>query len=217
MIKTRMRSDGGTKRRKSSKDAEPSKVSKSKESKSSSSSKGTQSQHKSFGKSTQAEEQKFKAADTEMHQDQENESGHIDDQPDNKAAPQHDWFQKPDKTPTPDRVWNKSKSVDFRPSQKWISTIAKECYKERQHPRTFDELIGTPIDFSAFVMNRLKIDNMTQEILVGPAFNLLKGTCKSFAEHEFISKNVTKLSIIDLIGTIQKGVNIRLILASHYR
>nr|GEU51865.1 hypothetical protein [Tanacetum cinerariifolium] len=66
-----------------------------------------------------------------------------------------------------------------------ISTIAKECYKERQPPCTFDELMGTPIDFSAFVMNRLKIDNLTQEILVRPSFNLLKGTCKSFVELEY--------------------------------
>nr|GEW64045.1 hypothetical protein [Tanacetum cinerariifolium] len=49
----------------------------------------------------------------------------------------------------------------------------------------FDELMGTPIDFSAYVMNRLKIDNLTQEILVGLAFNLLKGTCKSFAKLEY--------------------------------
>nr|GEZ55680.1 hypothetical protein [Tanacetum cinerariifolium] len=77
-------------KKKSSKDAETSKGSKSNESKLSSSSKGTQSQHKSFGKSTPAEEPKFKAVDTEMQQDQENESGHIDDQSDNEAAPKHD-------------------------------------------------------------------------------------------------------------------------------
>ncbi|GJW70817.1 hypothetical protein Tco_0127734 [Tanacetum coccineum] len=163
------------------KDVEPSKGSKSKESKSSSSSKGTQSQPKSLGKSTQAEEPEFEATDTEMQQDQGNKSCHIDDQPDNEAAPKHDWFQKPDKPPTPDRAWNKSKSVDFRPPQKWISTIAKA----RQPPRTFDELMGTPIDFSAYVMNHHKIDNLTQEILVRSAFNLLKGSCKSFAELEY--------------------------------
>nr|GEX23861.1 hypothetical protein [Tanacetum cinerariifolium] len=83
-------SDRGTKIKKSSKDAEPSKSSKLKESKSSSSFKGTQSQSKSLGKSTQAEKPEFEAADTEMQQDQKNESGHIDDQPDNKAAPKHD-------------------------------------------------------------------------------------------------------------------------------
>ncbi|GJS40770.1 hypothetical protein Tco_0565813 [Tanacetum coccineum] len=123
-------SDRGTKRRKSSKDVEPSKGSKS-----SSSFKGTQSQPKSSGKSTQAEEPEFEAADTE----------------------------KSNKPPTPDRAWNKSKSIDFRPPHKWISTIAKE----RQPPCTFDELMRTPIDFSAYVMNRLKIENLTKEILVG--------------------------------------------------
>nr|GEW73265.1 hypothetical protein [Tanacetum cinerariifolium] len=116
-------SERGIKRRKSSKDAEPSKGSKSKESKSSSSSKGTQSQPKSLG-----------------------------------------------------------------PPQKWISTIAKA----RQPPCTFDKLMGTTIDFSAYVMNRLKIDNLNQEILVGCGFNLLKGTCKSFAELKYHFKECYK-------------------------
>ncbi|GJR23787.1 hypothetical protein Tco_0972314 [Tanacetum coccineum] len=153
-------SNRGTKRRKSSKDAEQSKGSNSKESKSSSSSKGTQSQLKSSGKSTQAKELEFEVADTEMQQDQGIESGH---------------------PPTPDHAWNESKSIDSQPPQKWINTIAKA----RQPPRTFNELMDTPIDFSAYIMNRLKIDNLTQEILVGPAFNLLKGSCKSLAELEY--------------------------------
>nr|GEV57471.1 retrotransposon protein, putative, Ty3-gypsy subclass [Tanacetum cinerariifolium] len=64
----------------------------------------------------------------------------------------------------------------------------------KQPPRTFDELMGmgTPIDFLAYVMNRLKIDNLTQEILVGPGFNLLKGTCKSFAKLKFHFKECYK-------------------------
>ncbi|GJT45720.1 hypothetical protein Tco_0954435 [Tanacetum coccineum] len=44
-------------------------------------------------------------------------------------------------------------------------------------PLTFDELMATPIDFSKYVMNQLKIDHLTNEILVGPVYNLLKGTC----------------------------------------
>nr|GEU41906.1 hypothetical protein [Tanacetum cinerariifolium] len=63
----------------------------------------------------------------------------------------------------------------------WISTIAKA----RQPPHTSNELMGTPIDFSTYVMNRLKINNPTQEILVRLAFNLLKGTCKSFVKLEY--------------------------------
>ncbi|GJY38269.1 hypothetical protein Tco_0424633 [Tanacetum coccineum] len=38
---------------------------------------------------------------------------------------------------------------------------------------------------TAFVMNQLNITNMTQELLIGPAFNLLKGTCKSRTELEY--------------------------------
>ncbi|GJV33480.1 hypothetical protein Tco_1393880 [Tanacetum coccineum] len=37
-----------------------------------------------------------------MQRDQGNESGHLDDQPDNEAAPKHDWFLTSDKPPTPD-------------------------------------------------------------------------------------------------------------------
>ncbi|GKB57177.1 hypothetical protein Tco_0913363 [Tanacetum coccineum] len=52
-------------------------------------------------------------------------------------------------------------------------------------PLTFDELMSTPIDFSAYAMHNLKINNLKHEILIGPAFNLLKGTCKSFVELEY--------------------------------
>nr|GEU73487.1 hypothetical protein [Tanacetum cinerariifolium] len=65
-------SDRGTKRRKSSKDAESSRDSRSKENKSSSTSKhANQSQHKSFGKSAHAEEPSHTVEDSSMQQDQE--------------------------------------------------------------------------------------------------------------------------------------------------
>ncbi|GKE39313.1 hypothetical protein Tco_1462718 [Tanacetum coccineum] len=46
----------------------------------------------------------------------------------------------------------------------------------------FDELMATPIDFFKYAMNRLKIDNLTQAYLVGPVYELLKGTCTSIIE-----------------------------------
>ncbi|GJZ56663.1 hypothetical protein Tco_0612157 [Tanacetum coccineum] len=52
-------------------------------------------------------------------------------------------------------------------------------------PLIFDELMATPIDFSKFVMNRLKIDKLTKAYLVGPVYNLLKGTCHSSIELEY--------------------------------
>nr|GEV24726.1 hypothetical protein [Tanacetum cinerariifolium] len=149
--------DRGLKKQKTSKDAEPPKGSKIKES-TSSPSKGTKSQPKSFGKSVQTEELMFETVDTEMPQDQE---GDIEDQPNVEATLIDDWFKKPNKPMTPDLDWNDGKSIDFRQPQKWISNISKA----RQPPRMFDEIISTPIDFLAYVMHKLKIDNLTQEIL----------------------------------------------------
>nr|GEW35877.1 hypothetical protein [Tanacetum cinerariifolium] len=138
----------------------------------------TKSQPKSSGKSVQTEELVFETANTEMPQDQR---GDMEDQPNVKITPKSDWFKKPNKPLTLDRAWNNGKSINSRPPQKWISNIAKAS----QPPCMFDELMSTPIDFSAYVMHNLKIDNLTQEILVGPAFNLLKGTCKRFVELEY--------------------------------
>ncbi|GKE94284.1 hypothetical protein Tco_1579139, partial [Tanacetum coccineum] len=45
--------------------------------------------------------------------------------------------------------------------------------------------MATPIDFSKYVLNGIKIENLTQDILLGPAFNLLKGTCSSSIELEY--------------------------------
>ncbi|GKE71483.1 hypothetical protein Tco_1529555, partial [Tanacetum coccineum] len=98
-----------------------------------------------------------------------------------EAAPKNDWFKKPKRPLTPDPDWNKRQHVDFRPPETWISVIAHA----EKPPTSFYELMDTPIDFSAFVMNRLNITNLTQELLVGLTFNLLKGTCKSRTELEY--------------------------------
>ncbi|GKA21714.1 hypothetical protein Tco_0701703 [Tanacetum coccineum] len=155
---------------------------KSKESKSTSSSKGTSHlQHKSSGKSAHAEEPSHTVDDSGVQQNQEFDTGNNDEQPDDEAASKVDWYKKPEQPPTPDPDWDKRQHVDFRPPQTWISNIARA----EKPPTSFDELMDTPIDFSAFVMNRLNITNLTQELLVGPAFNLLKGTCKSRTELEY--------------------------------
>ncbi|GJU77822.1 hypothetical protein Tco_1274892 [Tanacetum coccineum] len=57
---------------------------------------------------------------------------------------------------------------------------------------SFNELIDTPLDFSAFVMNRLKVDTLTPELLVGPTFELMKGSCKSLVELEYFLEEVYK-------------------------
>ncbi|GKE62622.1 hypothetical protein Tco_1512989 [Tanacetum coccineum] len=48
--------------------------------------------------------------------------------------------------------------------------------------KDFDELMSTLLDFSGYILNGLKIENLTQEIMLGPAFRLLKGTRCNYAE-----------------------------------
>ncbi|GJX79292.1 hypothetical protein Tco_0327441 [Tanacetum coccineum] len=45
--------------------------------------------------------------------------------------------------------------------------------------------MSTLIDFNAFVINRLQISELTQDILVGPAYNILKDTCKSYVKLDY--------------------------------
>ncbi|GJU37138.1 hypothetical protein Tco_1185492 [Tanacetum coccineum] len=45
--------------------------------------------------------------------------------------------------------------------------------------------MATLIDFYKYVLNQLKIDNLTQDLLLGPAYNLLKGICTNNIELEY--------------------------------
>ncbi|GJV46742.1 hypothetical protein Tco_1436954 [Tanacetum coccineum] len=58
--------------------------------------------------------------------------------------------------------------------------------------KDFDELLSTPIDFSGYILNGLKIKNLTQEIPLGLAFKLLKGTRSNYAELEYDFKECYK-------------------------
>ncbi|GKC60459.1 hypothetical protein Tco_1088057, partial [Tanacetum coccineum] len=175
-------SDRGLKKRKTSKDAEPTKGPKAKESQSGSS-KGTKSQPKSSGKYVQSEEPEFEVADSDMPQDQEGNLGNDDDEPMKETVSKRDWFTKTTKPQEPtDPDWNDEKTPQQGPTQSWLMTLASSADKLS---KTFDELMSTPIDFSGYIMNGLKITNLTQETLFGPAFRLLKGTRTNYAELEY--------------------------------
>ncbi|GJV94680.1 hypothetical protein Tco_1546257 [Tanacetum coccineum] len=63
----------------------------------------------------------------------------------------------------------------------------------QQDPReSFDELTDSTFDFSAFVLNRLNVQTLTPELLAGPTFELMKGTCKSLTELEYFCEEVYK-------------------------
>ncbi|GJW66353.1 hypothetical protein Tco_0120777 [Tanacetum coccineum] len=109
------------------------------------------------GKSVQSEEPEFEVVDLDMPQEQEGNLGNDDDEP------------------------MKENTIQQGQTQSWLMTLASSAGKQSM---TFDELMSTSIDFSAYIMNGLKITNLTQETLLGPAFRLLKGTRSNYAELE---------------------------------
>ncbi|GKA49779.1 hypothetical protein Tco_0742852 [Tanacetum coccineum] len=182
-------SNRGSKRRRAGKEPESTSAPKEKTSKTTGkSTDGSKSQHKSAGESAHTEEPMHTDKDLEEPAHQEFDIGATEEQSDEETSQHPDWFQKPAKIPTPDRDWNKTLPAVHGPVQPWLSNLARE-----EGPReSFDELMDTPLDFSAFMMNRLKIDTLTPELLAGPTFELMKGTCKSLVELEYFFEEVYK-------------------------
>ncbi|GKC59875.1 hypothetical protein Tco_1087473 [Tanacetum coccineum] len=142
---------------------------------------GTKSQPKSSRKSVQSEEPKFEVADSDMPQDQEENPGNDDEEP-------------------------KEKTPQQGQTQSWLMTLASSADKQSKN---FDELMSTPIDFSAYITNGLKITNLTQEILFGLAFRLLKGTRSNYAELDYewkSSKRVVDYFFNNDLKYLQGGV-----------
>nr|GFD51419.1 hypothetical protein [Tanacetum cinerariifolium] len=50
-----------------------------------------------------------------------------------------------------------------------------ELARQADSRSSFNELLDTPLDFSNFIMNQLRVDILTPELLVGPTFDLMKG------------------------------------------
>ncbi|GJX55249.1 uncharacterized mitochondrial protein-like protein [Tanacetum coccineum] len=149
---------------------------------------GSKSKARSSGKSAQAEEHVHTVEDLEEPVHQEFETGFTEDHPVEDTSQHHDWFHKLAKPPTPDHDWNKTVPAVHGPYQPWISTIARN-----EDPReSFNELMDIPLDFSAFMLNRLKVDTLTLELLVGLTFELMKGSCKSLVELEYLFEEVYK-------------------------
>ncbi|GKA43960.1 hypothetical protein Tco_0736684 [Tanacetum coccineum] len=179
----------GSKRRRDGKEPESTSAPKEKTSKSSSKSKDRSKSHqKSTDKYAQAEEQIHTIDDLEEPAHQEFKTEFFEDQPVDDITQHHDWFQKPTKLPTPDCDWNKTLPTGHGPIQPCLSTLS-----QKEDPRElFNELMDTPLDFSAFMMNRLKVDTLTPELLVSLTFELMKGSCKSLVELEYFFEEVYK-------------------------
>ncbi|GJW93678.1 hypothetical protein Tco_0173350, partial [Tanacetum coccineum] len=126
---------------------------------------GSKSYHKSADKFAQAEEPMHTAEDLEEPAHPEFVIGDTEDKPDEETSQLPDWFK----------------------NRQNLLLPIKEDTRE-----SFNEMMDTPLHFSAFVMNRLKVDTLTPELLAGPTFELIKGSCKSLVELEYVFEEVYK-------------------------
>nr|GEY71216.1 hypothetical protein [Tanacetum cinerariifolium] len=111
-----------------------------------------------------------------------------EDQPTIQTTQHPEWFSQPRRPPTPNRDWNKSVSAAQGNTQSWISALARQT----DACSSFNELLDTLIDFSKFIMNRLGVDTLTPELLVGPTYELIRGSCNSLIELEYHLEEVYK-------------------------
>nr|GEU62207.1 hypothetical protein [Tanacetum cinerariifolium] len=85
--------------------------------------------------------------------------------------------------------------------QPWISELAKQA----DTGSSFNKLMDTPLDFSNFLINRLKVDTLTSELLAGPAYELMKVSCKSLVELGYHLEEVLKATTDQLDWVNPKG------------
>nr|GFB29050.1 hypothetical protein [Tanacetum cinerariifolium] len=68
-----------------------------------------------------------------------------------------------------------------------------------------DSSIRIKTSRTAFMMNRIKVDTLTPELLDGPTFELIKGSCKSLVELEYFFEGIYKTTTDQLDWNNPKG------------
>nr|GEY27021.1 hypothetical protein [Tanacetum cinerariifolium] len=116
------------------------------------------------------------------------------DQPIVQSSQHPKWFSQQQKPPSLDRDWNKTVPATHESIQPWIS----ELMKLSDSLSYFNKLMDTPLDFSSFLINQLKMDTLTPEFLIGPTYELMKGSCKSLVELKYHLEEVFKATIDQL-------------------
>nr|GEV41223.1 retrovirus-related Pol polyprotein from transposon TNT 1-94 [Tanacetum cinerariifolium] len=111
-----------------------------------------------------------------------------EDQPFVQSSQHPEWFSQQQKPPSPDCDWNKTVSATHGSIQPLISKPAKQTDSHS----SFNKLMDTPLDFSNFLINQLKVDTLTLKLLAGPTYELIKGSCKRLVELEYHLEEVFK-------------------------
>nr|GEY60112.1 hypothetical protein [Tanacetum cinerariifolium] len=89
---------------------------------------------------------------------------------------------------TPHLVFETALPAAQGDAQSWISNLARQTDARS----SFNELLDTPIDFSNFIMLQLNVDTLTPDLLAGPTYELMRGSCTSLTELEYHLEEVYK-------------------------
>nr|GEV93432.1 retrovirus-related Pol polyprotein from transposon TNT 1-94 [Tanacetum cinerariifolium] len=100
--------------------------------------------------------------------------------------------KEPESTSAPKEKATKTTGKSTKGSKSHQKTASDDLAKQADSRSSFNELMDTPVDFSAFLMNRLKVDTLTPELLAGSTYELMKGSCKSLVELELFLEEVYK-------------------------
>nr|GEW19257.1 hypothetical protein [Tanacetum cinerariifolium] len=108
--------------------------------------------------------------------------------------------KEPESTSAPKKKAFKTSSKSTKGSESHQKTTSEsapaeeliDLAKQANSRTSFNELMDTPVDFSAFLMNGLKVDTLTPELLASPIYERIKGSCKSLVELKFFLEEVYK-------------------------
>nr|GEY09866.1 hypothetical protein [Tanacetum cinerariifolium] len=157
---------------------------------------GSRSRQSSASESALAEEPMQTTSQMEEPSHLEFDTGAYD-QPIVQSSQHPEWFSPQQKPPTPNRDCNKTLPAVHGSIQPWISELAKQADSRS----SFNELMDTPLDFSNFLINRLRVDTLTPKLLAGPTYKLMNRSYKSLVELEYHLEEVYK-AIIDQLDWV---------------
>nr|GEW93759.1 hypothetical protein [Tanacetum cinerariifolium] len=116
-------------------------------------------------------------------------------EPESTSAPKEKTSKTTGKLTEGSKSYHKSASESAPAEEPMYTTkdLEEPTHQEFDTCATDDlPLMDTPLDFSTFVMNRLKVDTVTSKLLAGLTYELMKRSCKSLVELEFFLKEVYK-------------------------
>nr|GEZ09589.1 hypothetical protein [Tanacetum cinerariifolium] len=162
---------------------------------------GSQSRKMSASKSALAEEPVQTTCQMEETSHPVFDTG-ADDQPIIQTSQHPEWFSQPRRPPSRDRAWNTALPAAQGDAQSWISDLIWRANARS----SFNELLDTPIDFFNFIMHRLNVDTLIPDLLAGPTYELIRGSCTSLTELEYHLEEVYKATTDQLDWVNPEGV-----------